>query len=70
MLKIKWTGRIKNDEVFQRAKDERSIIKILKNRGHSRIGHTIRHNEFVVNILEGAISGKKPVGSPRLQYLK
>jgi hypothetical protein len=23
------------------------------------IGHTIRHNEFAVNILEGAISGKK-----------
>ena len=32
--------------------------------------HTIRHNEFVVNILEGAISGKKAVGRPRLQYLK
>jgi hypothetical protein len=30
----------------------------------------MRHNEFVVNILEGAISGKKAVGRPRLQYLK
>jgi len=28
------------------------------------------HNELVVNILEGAISGKKAVGRPRLQYLK
>ena len=29
------------------------------------------HNEFVVNIIEGAISGKeKAVGRPRLQYLK
>ena len=34
------------------------------------IGHTIRHNECVVNILEGAISGKRAVGRPRLQYLK
>jgi len=32
--------------------------------------HKIRHNEFVVNILEGAIYGKKAVGRPRLQYLK
>jgi len=40
------------------------------NRRHSWIGHTIRHNEFVVNMLEGAISGKKAVGRPRLQYLK
>ena len=37
---------------------------------HSWIGHTVRHNEFVVNILEGAMSGKKAVGRPRLRYLK
>ena len=30
-----------------------------RNRRHSWIGHTIRHNEFVVNIIEGAIFGKK-----------
>jgi hypothetical protein len=58
MLKIKWTHRIMNDEVFQRAKEGRSLLKILKNRRHLWIGHTIRHNEFVVNILEGAISGQ------------
>jgi hypothetical protein len=53
-LKIKWTDRIMNDEVFQRAKEERLI---LKNGRLSWIGRTIRHHEFVVNILEGAISG-------------
>jgi hypothetical protein len=38
-------------------KDERRklILKILKNKRHLWIGHTIRHNE----LLEGAISGKK-----------
>jgi len=35
------------------------ILKILKNTRNSWTGHTIRHNEFVVNILEGAIFGKK-----------
>jgi hypothetical protein len=48
-----------NNEVFQRAKEERLLIKILKNRRHSWIGYIIRCNEFVVNILKGAISGKK-----------
>jgi len=62
MLKIKWTDRITNDEVFQRAKEEILLLKILKNRSHSWIGHTIRHNEFVVIIFEGAISGKKGRG--------
>ena len=70
MLQIKWTDRIRNEEVFQRAKKERLLLKMLNNRSHSWIGHIIRYNEFVVNILEGAISGKKTMGRPRLQYLK
>jgi hypothetical protein len=59
MLKIKWKDRITNDGVFQSTKDERLLLKILKNRCHLWIGHTIRHNEFVVNILEGEKSEKK-----------
>jgi hypothetical protein len=42
MLTIKWTDRITNDEVFQRAKEERLKLKILKNRRPSWIWHTIR----------------------------
>jgi hypothetical protein len=38
MLKIKWIARITNDEVFQRAKEEKLLLKILKNRSHSSIG--------------------------------
>jgi hypothetical protein len=59
MLKIKWTDRITNDKVFQMAKGKRLLLKILRNRSNLMIGHIIRHDEFVVNILEGAISGKK-----------
>ena len=58
-VKNKWTDKITNHEVFQRTKEERLLLKILKNRRHSWIGHTIGHNEFVVNVLEGAISGEK-----------
>jgi hypothetical protein len=71
MLKIKWTDGTMNDEVFQRAKEEWLLLKILqKNRRHLWIGHIIRHNEFLVNILEGVISGKKALGRPWPQYLK
>ena len=59
-----------NGEVFQRAKEERLLLKILKNRRHSWIGHTARHNEFVVNNLEGAISGKKGRGNTWTAVLK
>jgi len=64
------TDRIRIDEVFQTAKEEILLLKIKKNRRHSWIGHTIGQNKFVVNILEEAISGKKAVGRPGLQYLK
>jgi len=70
MLKIQWTNRITNDEVFQRAKKERLLTKILKKRCHSGIGHTFRHNEFVVIILEGAIFGKKGRGKTSTTILK
>jgi len=30
MLTIKWTDRITNDEVFQKAKEERLFLKIKK----------------------------------------
>jgi len=59
MLKREWRYRITNGEVFQKAKGKRLLLKIVQNRRHSCIGHTVRHNEFVVNILEGAIFGEK-----------
>jgi hypothetical protein len=59
MLKIKWTDRITNDEVFQRAKGERLLLKILKNRRHSWMWHTVKSNKFAVNILEGEIYREK-----------
>jgi hypothetical protein len=65
-VKIKWTDRITNDEVFQRAKEEILLLKLLKYRRHSWIGH----NEFVVNILEGAVFGKKDRGKTATTILK
>jgi hypothetical protein len=70
MLKIKWTDRITNEEVFQRVKEERIVLKILNNRRQSWIGHITRHNEFVVNILYGAISRKKGHGKTSTTILK
>ena len=55
---------------FRGRKKKNYFLKFQKNRGHSWTGHKIRHNEFVVNVTEGAISGKRAVRRPRLQYLK
>jgi hypothetical protein len=70
MLKIKWTERMTNDKVLQRAKEEKLLSQTLKNRCHSWTGHIIRHNEFAVNILEGVISGKMAVRKSSTKLLK
>jgi hypothetical protein len=70
MLKLNWTDRMTNGEVFQRVKEVRILLNILENRRHPRIGHIIRHNGFVLNILEGAISGKKGRGNTSTTTLK
>ena len=70
MLNIKWTDRIRNGEVLQRVKEERLLLIITQNRRHSWIGHTVRHNEFVVNRLEGAIFGENGSGKTWTAVLK
>ena len=50
--------------VFQRAKEERLLLEILKNRRHSWKGHTVRHNEccvhWTVRHLDGRIKRDQP----------
>ena len=70
MLKIKLTDSITKGKVYQRAKEERLFFKNFKNRRHSCLRHTIRQNEFVVNIREGAMSGKKGRGKTSTTVLK
>ena len=56
-VKNKMDGQ--NNTKFSKGERRKIILKILKNRRHSLVGHIIRHNEFVENILEEAISIKQ-----------
>ena len=53
---------------FSKGGKRKIVLKVLENRHHCCLGHVIRHNEFVVNILVGAICGKMSVGRTRLQF--
>jgi hypothetical protein len=44
---------------FFKGRKKKILFLKIKKRRHSWTGHIIRHNEFVVNILEGAISRKR-----------
>lgn len=44
---------------------KRTLLKKIEERKAKSIGHTIQHNNFLGNIFEGKILGKKPRGRPR-----
>jgi hypothetical protein len=58
LLKIKWIDKIRNEEVYRRIDEERTLWNNIEKRRTRWIGHTLRHNGFMKNIIGGKIEGK------------
>jgi hypothetical protein len=69
MLKIKWSDKIRNEEVYRRIDKERTLWNNIEKRRTRWIGHTLRDNGFMKKITEGKIEGKVPRGRPRNNYM-
>jgi hypothetical protein len=65
MIKLKWTDKLKNEEVHKRIDDERTLWDNIEKKRTRWNGHTFRHNGFVMNEIEGKIEGKGPREKPR-----
>jgi hypothetical protein len=50
MEKISWTGRVRNEEVLRRVKEERNIVHTVKRRKANWIGHILRRNCLLKDI--------------------
>lgn len=70
MLKVSWRERWTNEEVFNKAEEERSFLRWIKRRRARLIGHIIRHDGMLKMIIEGVVEGKNLRGRPRLEYMK
>jgi hypothetical protein len=55
MEKVKWTNRVKNEEVLHRVQKERNILHTIKMRKTNLIGNILRRNCLVKHIIEGNI---------------
>jgi hypothetical protein len=58
MEKISWTDYVRNEEVLLRVKEQRNILhEILSKRKANWIGHILRRNCHLRQIIEGKIKG-------------
>jgi hypothetical protein len=58
MEKISWTDRVKNVEVLHRVKDERIIVPAVKRRKAKWIGHILRRNVSLKDVIGRKIEGR------------
>ena len=55
--KIKWTDRVTNEDVLRRVGEERIIIKTILQRKANWIGHILRRDCLLHDVIEGKLQG-------------
>ena len=69
MLKISWVDKVSNAEVLQTVQENKSILDTVQHCKFRRIGHILRHDSLLRDIIEGTVKGKVTRGRKRLQML-
>ena len=57
MEKISWTDHVRNEEVLLRVKEQRNILHEIRKRKANWIGHILRRNCLLKQVIEGNIKG-------------
>jgi hypothetical protein len=57
MEKISWTDCVRNGEVLLRVKEQRNILHEISKRKAKWIGHILRRNSFLQQVIEGKMEG-------------
>jgi hypothetical protein len=65
MEEIILTDRVRNEEVLQRFKEERNILRTIKRRKANRIGHVLRRSCLLKHVIERKIEGRIDVTGRR-----
>jgi len=57
MEKISWLDKVTNKEVLRRVNEDRQILNSIWQRKHRWIGHALRHDGLLHEIIEGRMKG-------------
>ena len=58
MEKISWTNHVRNEEVLLRVNEQRNILHEIGKRKANWIGHMLRRNCLLQQVIEGKIKGQ------------
>jgi len=65
MEKISWTDHLRNEEVLLRFNELRNILHEIRKRKANWIGHTLRRNCLLKQVIEGKLKGEMEVARRR-----
>ena len=66
MERISWTDKITNEEVLRRVGEKRSMVETIVRRKKNWIGHIMRGDGLMKEVLEGKMEGKRGRGRKRI----
>ena len=61
MEKISWTDHVRNEEVLLRVNEQRNILHEIRKRKANWIGHILRRNCLIKQVIEGKIKREMKV---------
>ena len=61
MEKISWTDHVRNEDVLLRVNEQRNILHEIRKRKANWIGHILRRNCLLKQVIEGKIKGEMEV---------
>jgi hypothetical protein len=69
MEKIQWSEKVTNDQVLERVGEKRTLLNNFLRRKANWIGHILRRNCVLHDVLEEQMTEVKEVGRRRTQLL-
>jgi hypothetical protein len=69
MERVSWRDRVKNEDVLKMAEEKRGLIRNICERKKNWIGHVLRGNGLLRDVMEGRMLGKRVRGRPRMRML-
>ena len=70
MEKIKWTDKVSNESVFELVNERYILLEKIKKVKKSWIGHVLRGDGLLKEVIEGRMEGKRTRGRKRISMLK